>query len=65
MILCRMALVSWTVPSTSPAITLSPGLATGTKSHFFSRFSGDTSVPRVMQSPVRARISGRGRWMPS
>ena len=61
MILWRMALVSWTVPSTSPGPTFAPGFATGTKVHFFSRFRAGTSVPLVMQSPLRARISGSGR----
>ncbi len=61
MILWRIALVSCTVPSTSPGPTSSPGLATGTNSHFFSRLRAGTSVPLVMQSPVRARISGSGR----
>ena len=36
-------------------------MATGTKSHFFSRFSAGTLVPRVMVSPDSALISGRGR----
>ena len=27
---------SWTVPMTCPAVTASPSLATGVKSHFFS-----------------------------
>ena len=65
MILCSMAEVSCTVPRTSPPATCWPGSATGTKSHLRSRLSADTWTPRVMVSPVSARISGRGRWIPS
>jgi hypothetical protein len=40
MILWSTEVVSGTVPSTSPATTASPGLATGVKSHFLSSGSG-------------------------
>ena len=44
----QQARVSLTLPVPE---TLSPGLATGTKSHFFSRSSAGTSMPRLMLSP--------------
>ena len=61
MILCRTALVSCTVPITSPPETLSPFLTVGVKAHFFSRFSAGTCTPRAMVSPQRSRISVKGR----
>ena len=64
-ILWEIALVSCTVPITSPPESLSPALAVGTKSHFLLRLSAGTSVPRLMLAPDISRISGRGRWMPS
>ena len=65
MILCRMAVVSWTVPITSPPVTAVPGCTTGSKCQTRSRLSAGTSMPRVMLEPVRSRISGSGRWIPS
>ena len=65
MILCRTALVSCTVPMTSPPESLSPFLTVGVKSHFFSRFRAGTCTPRAMVSPQSLRISVSGRWMPS
>ena len=66
MILWSTTLVSWTVPSTSPPMTLSPGLATAVKSHFFSRSRAGTSTPRGrLLLPAFFRIPSRGRWMPS
>lgn len=66
MILWSTTLVSWTVPSTSPPVTLSPGLATAVKSHFFSRSRAGTSTPRGrLLFPAFRMMPSRGRWMPS
>ena len=55
MTLCSTASVSWTVPSTSPALSSSPTCATGTKSQSFSWSSESTMMPRVMRSPACLR----------
>ena len=65
MIVCRIALVSCTVPITSPPVTIAPTSTVGTNCHLRSRLSAGTSMPRVMLEPVRSRISGSGRWIPS
>ena len=66
MILWSTTLVSWTVPSTSPPVTLSPGLATAVKSHFFSRSRAGTSTPRGrLLFPAFRTMPSKGRWMPS
>ena len=66
MILCSTTAVSWTVPRMSPPVTLSPGLATGTKSHSFSRSRAGTSTPRSrVFLPVCFMMTSSGRWMPS
>ena len=65
MILWRMALVSCTSPMMEPPSTAVPSSTVGAKVHSRSRFRAGTETPRAMVWPVRARISVRGRWMPS
>ena len=65
MILWSTTGVSGTVPITSPPGTIAPTSTVGTNCHLRSRLSAGTSMPRVMLEPVRSRISGSGRWMPS
>ena len=65
MIRCTMSGVSWTAPRTSPSPTASPALQAALNSQTFARSSEGISTPRVMKSPVLARMTSSGRWMPS
>ena len=65
-ILWRTTAVSWTVPITSPAETLSPTLAVGTKGHFFSLFKDLTSTPLLKKAELAAFMkASRGLCIPS
>ncbi len=63
--LWRVEAVSWTVPTTSPAVTLSPRFAMGTNFHFFFLSRASAETPLLMMSPTLSLMTGRGLWIPS
>jgi len=65
MILWTTTAVSCTVPRRLPPETGSPTFAVGSNIHFLSRSKALASTPRMMRSPVFARIAVSGRCMPS
>ena len=65
MTLCSTVSVSWTVPITVPPETSSPTETVALNSHFFFISSPSASTPRLMNTPIVASRSSRGRWIPS
>ncbi len=65
MMRCFTSGVSRTSAMPWPAVTLSPGLTSGSNGHRFFVSSGSTFSPRLIHAPLWAWMLGSGRWMPS
>ena len=63
---CSTILVSWTVPTMSPATTSVPSTTVGSKVHLVLRSRFGTCTPRTRKSlAVTSWKRSKGRWIPS